>query len=94
MRDWIAQYSSSHQDPVNRVCHTIGIPAILASLVIAVAGIFLHKLLWWALALFLLGWIFQFAGHAFEGKWPEFFYDWRFLLVGARWWMMKVRGKA
>ena len=23
---WIAQYSTSHQHPVNRLCHTFGIP--------------------------------------------------------------------
>jgi uncharacterized membrane protein YGL010W len=40
-----------------------------------------------------VGWIFQFVGHAFEGKPPEFFSDWRFLLVGARWWAAKVRGR-
>lgn len=26
------------------------------------------------------------------GKPPEFFHDWRFLLVGLRCWMAKVRG--
>jgi hypothetical protein len=25
---------------------------------------------------------------------PEFFHDWRFLLVGLRWWFAKVRGRA
>ena len=29
---WIAQYSLSHQHPVNRVCHTLGIPLIVLSL--------------------------------------------------------------
>ncbi len=38
------------------------------------------------LALFVVGWIFQFVGHFFEGKPPEFFKDPRFLLVGLRWW--------
>jgi hypothetical protein len=31
---------------------------------------------------------------AFERKMPEFFRDWRFLFVGFRWWMNKVRGRA
>ena len=48
----------------------------------------------WALGLFVLGWIFQFVGHAFEGKPPEFFSDWRFLFVGVRWWWAKIHGKA
>jgi uncharacterized membrane protein YGL010W len=45
-------------------------------------------------ALFLIGWAFQFIGHAFEGKPPEFFSDWRFLFVGVRWWWAKIHGKA
>ena len=36
----------------------------------------------------------QFLGHAFEGKRPEFFHDWRFLFVGLRWWVAKMRGRA
>jgi hypothetical protein len=91
---WISQYSSSHQNRVNRLCHTLGIPTILLSIAIFVASIFVHRLWPYALALFLLGWILQFIGHAFEGKPPEFFSDWRFLFVGVRWWWAKIQGKA
>ena len=91
---WIAQYSSSHQHPVNRACHTLGIPTILLSVVLFIASIFLHRLWPYALGLFVIGWILQFIGHAFEGKPPEFFQDWRFLLVGTRWWWAKIHGKA
>jgi len=50
---------------------------------------------WWAvLGLFVAGWLFQFVGHAFEGKPPEFFKDWRFLFVGLRWWFAKMSNKA
>ena len=91
---WIAQYGSSHQHPVNRVCHTLGIPTILFSVPVFVASIFFHGLWVYALALFLIGWIFQFVGHAFEGKPPEFFHDWRFLFVGVRWWWAKIHGRA
>jgi uncharacterized membrane protein YGL010W len=45
-------------------------------------------------ALFGIGWVLQFIGHAFEGKPPEFFKDWRFLLVGLRWWYAKIQGRA
>ena len=53
-----------------------------------------HKLWWIALALFVSGWILQFIGHAFEGKPPEFFSDWRFLFVGVRWWWAKMNRRA
>jgi uncharacterized membrane protein YGL010W len=92
--DWIAQYSTSHQHPVNRTCHTIGIPLILLSLVCLAFTLFIHRAWIVALGLFILGWAFQFIGHAFEGKPPEFFSDWRFLFVGVRWWWAKINGKA
>ena len=92
--EWIAQYAASHRHPVNRACHTLGIPLIVVSLVLFVATIFFRPLLEWAILLFLLGWIFQFVGHAFERKAPEFFHDWRFLFVGLRWWFAKLRGRA
>jgi uncharacterized membrane protein YGL010W len=105
--DWIARYSESHRHPVNRVCHTIGIPLIAASLPLFVLAWFvrgpvcaprcsgaLAQLRFWhiPLAMFVVGWAFQFVGHAFEGKPPEFVHDWRFLFVGLRWWFAKVRG--
>ena len=95
-QDWIAQYATSHQHPVNRLCHTLGIPTILLSIAVFVAGIIFpsHRLWLYALTLFLIGWILQFVGHAFEGKPPEFFHDWRFLFVGVRWWWAKMRGRA
>jgi uncharacterized membrane protein YGL010W len=91
---WIAQYSSSHQHPVNRLCHTLGIPTIVLSLGMFVASIFYHRLWIAALSLFAIGWILQFVGHAFEGKPPEFFHDWRFLFVGVGWWWAKINGRA
>jgi uncharacterized membrane protein YGL010W len=91
---WIAEYAEGHQHPVNRITHTFGIPIIILSGPVALAGIFWHPLLWVALGLFLFGWLLQFIGHAFEGKPPEFLKDWRFLLVGSRWWAAKMRGKA
>jgi uncharacterized membrane protein YGL010W len=90
---WIAEYSLSHQHPLNRLTHTFGIPMILVSLPLFLVGIVWHRVLWGAATLFFLGWALQFLGHAFEGKPPEFFRDWRFLLVGSRWWAAKVRGK-
>jgi uncharacterized membrane protein YGL010W len=91
---WIARYERSHQHPVNRICHTCGIPAILVSIALFFAAFFYHRLWIYAVGLFVLGWIFQFVGHAFEGKPPEFFRDWRFLFVGVRWWWAKIHGRA
>lgn len=46
---------------------------------------------WWIPTIvFLSGWTLQFAGHAVEGKPPEFLSDWRFFLVGFSWWLTKV----
>jgi uncharacterized membrane protein YGL010W len=91
---WIRQYSNSHQNPVNRACHTVGIPMIALS-VLVIPLILWHTHFWMlAVGLFVVGWIFQFIGHAFEGKPPEFFQDWRFLFVGLRWWFAKITGKA
>ena len=92
--EWIAQYATSHQHPVNRLCHSIGIPTIAVSLALAIVAILYHPLWKLALGLFLFGWALQFIGHAFERKEPEFFHDWRFLFVGLRWWFAKIRGKA
>ena len=92
--DWIAQYSTSHRNAINRLCHTVGIPLIVLSLLLAPVAIFVVGFWKVPLSLFLVGWMLQFVGHAFEGRPPEFFHDWRFLLVGARWWVAKMRGRA
>ena len=91
---WIGEYAQSHQHPVNRLCHTLGIPMIAVSVLLFVASLLVAGLWMVALALFVVGWVFQFIGHAFEGKPPEFFRDWRFLFVGLRWWVAKLRGHA
>ena len=86
-QDFLANYKAKHQHPLNRLTHSIGIPMIVISL-----PLFFFN--WqWALALFIVGWIFQFVGHAYEGKPPEFMKDWRFLFVGVRWWLAKMRGR-
>jgi uncharacterized membrane protein YGL010W len=92
--EWIAQYAESHKHPANRLCHTIGIPLIAASIPLAIIALFVSNL--WVLPamMFIVGWILQFIGHWFEGKPPEFFRDWRFLFVGLRWWFAKMRGDA
>lgn len=90
---WIAEYSLSHTNPINKACHTLGIPMIILSLPLFVAGIWSETLLMAALVLFILGWVLQFVGHMFEKKAPEFFKDWRFLFVGGRWWWAHITKK-
>jgi uncharacterized membrane protein YGL010W len=89
---WIDEYSESHQHPVNRWCHSFGIPLIVVSIALLPFGVF--QALFWqvALGIFVIGWILQFVGHYYEKKPPEFFRDWRFLLVGTRWWLRKTFG--
>ncbi|HKQ74727.1 MAG TPA: Mpo1-like protein [Blastocatellia bacterium] len=91
--EWITQYAKSHQHPVNRFCHTVGIPLIAVSLPLFVGAIFAQGLWPVPVTMFVIGWILQFVGHWFEGKPPEFFSDWRFLFVGLRWWFAKMAGR-
>lgn len=90
--EWIDEYAESHQHPVNKWTHKIGIPMIAVSILIVPLAFFIKGFWVIPLALFIIGWIFQFIGHYFEGKPPEFFKDWRFLFVGLRWWIKKIRG--
>ena len=89
---WIGEYSQSHRHPFNRACHLLGIPLIALSIPLFGAAVFVRGFWPVPLGMFLVGWLFQFVGHAVEGKPPEFFRDWRFLFVGLRWWIAKVRG--
>jgi uncharacterized membrane protein YGL010W len=92
--DWIDEYALSHQHPVNRACHTIGIPMVTLSVGLAIGALLVPALWVPAVCLFVMGWVLQFIGHAVEGKRPEFFKDLRFMLVGVRWWLHKTQGRA
>lgn len=55
----MAHYRAAHRTLGCRLTHMIGVPMIVASIPI----LFFN---WrWALALFVIGWTFQFAGHRF-----------------------------
>lgn len=86
LKNVLEKYRQDHQNPVNKALHTVGIPMIVVSLVI----IPFNPLL--AAALFVLGWILQFIGHAFEGKKPTFMSDPRALIAGPIWWIKKRLG--
>ena len=91
--EWISEYSQGHQNKINQLTHKIGIPMIAVSILILPVWLFVAGFWKVSLTLFIIGWILQFVGHYFEGKPPEFFKDKRFLLVGLRWWLAKIRGK-
>ncbi|HZC35168.1 MAG TPA: Mpo1-like protein [Chthoniobacterales bacterium] len=90
--EWVERYELSHRHPLNRALHTLGIPLIVLSVPLFLFSAFIRGFWRVPLSLFTLGWICQFAGHTVEGKPPEFMKDWRFLLVGLRWWLNKVFG--
>jgi uncharacterized membrane protein YGL010W len=77
--NFLENYKAKHKHPLNKLCHSVGIPMIVVSL-----PVFLFN--WrWALILFVGGWILQFVGHAIEGNQPAFFQNPVYLLVGPLW---------
>jgi len=81
---FIDNYKSKHQHPLNKLCHTIGIPMITIAW-----PLFFFK--WrWALALFVIGWMLQFIGHAIEGNQPAFFKNPIYLLLGPLWFVRRA----
>lgn len=77
---YMAQYDHEHTNSLNKVLHGIGIPIILA-------GIVLLILAFWriGLGLFLGGWALLFLGHRIEGNKPAFFQGVIYFLVGPLW---------
>jgi uncharacterized membrane protein YGL010W len=89
MDTWVDRYEKSHQNPINRVFHTFGIPMIAVSIPLFLIAPLVRGFWKIPLSLFTAGWICQVLGHIIEGKPPEFLKDWRFLLVGLRWWLRR-----
>ncbi|MFO1518932.1 MAG: DUF962 domain-containing protein [bacterium] len=91
LKEYLDNYRQVHRHPVNQALHAVGIPTIVASLVVV---FFNWK---WGVGLFVGGWILQFLGHAFEGKPPAFFKNPKYLVIGPLWLaqkgMRKLRGK-
>jgi uncharacterized membrane protein YGL010W len=77
---YMAQYDHEHTNPWNKILHGVGIPIILAGIVLAL-------LTFWrlGLALFVAGWILLFTGHRIEGNKPAFFQGVIYFLVGPAW---------
>jgi len=69
MKAMIDNWMLRHQNPVSLVLHLTGIPMVVASVVVLVLAIGSGGGLgWWALGLFVGGYVLQFAGHAIEGN--------------------------
>jgi uncharacterized membrane protein YGL010W len=83
---YMRQYDHEHTNPWNKALHGIGIPLILASVVLLI-------LTFWriGLALFLSGWILLFAGHRIEGNKPAFFQGVIYFLVGPLWIIKEIK---
>lgn len=82
----VAFYEATHQDPVNRALHIVGIPLVLGG----AAGLLAFKPfrpLWFAAATsFVGGWGLNFIGHGvFEKKAPAFADDPLSFLAGPMW---------
>jgi uncharacterized membrane protein YGL010W len=85
-QSFLEKYRAEHTHPMNRLTHSIGIPMIVLSLIVVLFN--------WqiGLAMFVVGWILQFIGHAFEGNKPAFFSNPIYLLVGPLWFIKKMLG--
>jgi hypothetical protein len=82
----LAFYEATHQDPVNRALHAVGIPMILGG----AAGLLAFRPfrpLWLASASsFTAGWVLNFIGHGlFEKKAPAFADDPLSFVAGPAW---------
>lgn len=80
LEKYMSQYDHEHTNVWNKVFHGIGIPIILAGIILAI-------LTYWriGLALFVGGWILLLAGHRIEGNKPAFFQGLIYFLVGPIW---------
>jgi len=77
---YMAQYDHEHTNGWNKLLHGIGIPVIIAGLLLAVFT-------YWkiGLALFVGGWVLLLAGHRIEGNKPAFFQGVIYFLIGPIW---------
>jgi uncharacterized membrane protein YGL010W len=86
LNKYMTQYDNEHTNIWNKLLHGIGIPTIIA-------GVLLAVLTFWrvGLALFIMGWILLFAGHRIEGNKPAFFQGAVYFLVGPIWIVREIK---
>jgi uncharacterized membrane protein YGL010W len=79
-----------------RLSRPLGFAMLVAFVVLGLITEFLYralgpaKLMWLAIAVFVLAWIAQFVGHKIEGKKPSFLTDLAYLLIGPAWLVAKI----
>ena len=66
-----------------RIVGRAAVPALVGLVVLELAALFVS--LPYAVGLFVVGWILQFVGHAYEGKKPAFLTNLTHLLIGPLW---------
>lgn len=83
---YMSQYDHEHANAWNKLLHGVGIPIILAGLVLLI-------LLRWklGLTLFVGGWVLLLLGHKIEGNQPAFFQGPVYFLVGPIWVAKEIR---
>lgn len=86
LQEYFDHYEKAHRHPGNRLCHGIGIPSIIVSLLL----LFFTEYTVAAWSLFIVGWAFQFVGHALEKTWPEFMKNPIYLVIGPLYFFDKI----
>lgn len=79
----VLYYYFSLSGPIGAAMTVLTIACFGAISLLEMAGIGVWQ---FCLALFVVMWVLQFAGHKIEGKKPSFLEDLRFLLIGPAWW--------
>ncbi|MBI3663436.1 MAG: DUF962 domain-containing protein [Acidobacteria bacterium] len=79
INEYMTRYDHEHKNVWNKILHGVGIPIILAGLVLILVRFSA------GLELFVGGWLLLFAGHRIEGNKPAFFQGPIYFLVGPVW---------
>ena len=90
----IAFYDQTHQDPTNRVLHTVGIPMILGGFLGMLASPRWSPPWWISNGSWTLGWALNFVGHGvYERGAPAFAEDPLSFIAGPAWDVIRLRDK-
>lgn len=87
----IEHYDATHQSPVNRALHSVGIPMIVGGAIGLLAAPRYTPPWWIANGSFAAGWALNFVGHAFEKSPPAFTSDPLSFIAGPVWDYMRAK---